>query len=81
MAKKIQFAVVNVAALVLVVALCVRLIRRWTITSGDFHYWAIGLLIVFALLWASLLREKNSPMSLGTAALVLFAAEGSIREA
>jgi hypothetical protein len=78
MVKRVYFAMANSSALVLVAALCVRLIRHWRTTTGDFHFWVVGLTLVFALEWVFLLREKNSTLSLASAALVLFAAEGSI---
>jgi len=82
MRKKISFAIANGSALLLVVGICARLARRWSDTSGLFHFWVLFTVADFAMLWLTLLRGKNERLSwsdllsLSFAVLVLLGAEG-----
>lgn len=82
--RKMSFVIANVSALLVLIAIVIRLARDWHSKSGFFHFWVLFMLGDFVLLWFSLMREESTRLSwhnlssLSFAVLVLLGAEGSL---
>jgi len=71
--RRLWFVMANAAFLSSWLTLCVLAIRHWPKLPPDSHVWAPGSAAMFLLLWLYMIREKNSTLSIVTAALALLA--------
>ena len=58
------------------VGFCFRVIRGWHASPSGAHFWGIYLAVAFPLLWYSMLRERNSFLTLTGVTLVLLGVLG-----
>jgi hypothetical protein len=72
--QKLWFWLSNIAFALVWLSLLVRTLRHWNAVPVASHFWLVDLNAIFLLLWAYLLREKNSPTCIAIASFALLAA-------